>query len=674
MSGIIFVLSSFFVLSTAGILSDLWFGKESRWLRLLSLLVLYGIEVVLIELLTGLAGYLSALGVAFTAVFIFLLTCVIWFYVSGKKMAIRFSGKSSLTLMILVLIGIGFGLFSGLYLFQGTNFCQDDLTYHASTAAHWYLTKDISAGSMNYHYYVPMNAELFSLWHLLPFGQDGMVFLAGIYWVCLTVTAGAVLLRQMNLSLKWLGCFALFFCCSKDIYLQAFTTFTAVDLAGPAMILSALAFLACISPGLEIKRWPYILLAGFSAGFALGSKVPFITVSLALGIWLFFSIPARFHVRLGYFSLFCLAILVSGSFWYIRDIILTGNPVFPGQLGPFGGPLTRDIQYQTNIVGRLIQSGFDYETIRHMVIAHVSWPYGIFLVFLAGIFAGFYRLFHHDGIRRTILLILIVFLLMIATYPLMPFSAANNDPDSLLTINLRFLIGPFLVGILLFFLLLADNVRYRVIWLLLAVVGVVISYIRHSNPVMVPLLAGAILWYWLYPVFLERRRFLSLQSVCVFLPAMFGGLAFVFPQLQQKTNDHLLAGSRFSKEMQQAWKEIDSLPPGSRVTSAGYLNYGYYPLFGRHYQNQPWKFSYGYPSFVPLHIQWKDDPNQTVWDTPRFTQEQWLLAFSSLGGEYLLIYHQPDAARPAMHNALTNLLIADQINCGEGWELWKVKK
>jgi hypothetical protein len=653
----------------------MWFEKQSRGLRCFALLALYAIEIILIELFAGLAGCLSAVTVTCTAAIVLLVTGVVRLYASGRKPSIRFSRQGCLILLLLLLIGFGFGVFLGRYIIQGTRFCHDDLTYHATVTAHWYLEKDISAGPMNYHYYVPMNAELLSLWYLLPFGQDGAVFLAGFYWLCLAVAAGAVLFERMNLSLKWLGFFPLLFCCSKDIYWQAFTTFSAVDFAGPVMVLSALAFLACIPRDSTIQRWPYILLAGLCGGFAFGTKVPFLTVCFILGVWLFFSLPGRLSIRLGYVCLFGLAALVAGSFWYVRDLILSGNPVFPGQLGPLGGPLTRDIQYQTSVIGRLVQSGFNRDIIRDLIIAHVSWPYGIFLVSLAGIIAGVYRFVCPDGRRRTIVLILIAVFVMIATYPLMPFSAANNDPNSPLIINLRFVIGPFLLGILLFFLLLEGTSRYRMVWLLLGCAGVVISYIRHSNPTMLPLSAGAFLWYWIYPVVQERGRFVSPYWLCVFILAILGGLAVVYPHLQQKADENILSNLAFRRETTQAWEKIDSLPPASRITAAGYQSYCYYPFFGRHYQNQPWTFSYGYNSFVPLHVRWKNNPDQTVfWKSSHFSPEQWLQAFSSVGGEYLLVYRSPDGNWPQAQEILTRLYIADQVDSGDGWVIWKVKK
>ena len=65
---------------------------------------------------------------------------------------------------------------------QGTSFWGDDLVYHATASAKWYQQQKLSLAPHYYSGYYPMNAELFSLWFILPLGRDGMVWMAGAYW------------------------------------------------------------------------------------------------------------------------------------------------------------------------------------------------------------------------------------------------------------------------------------------------------------------------------------------------------------------------------------------------------------------------------------------------------------------------------------------------------------
>src|SRR5262249_45728408 len=140
-------------------------------------------------------------------------------------------------------------------------------------------------------------------------------------------------------------------------------TFSAADFTGPAMLLTSIAFLApleqhngssSMSPTRPLSALPAeavrrarsvdVVFAGLTAGFAIGCKVPFVFPVAFLGIWIVIAREPGVTIGQGLkrAALFAIAVIAMGSYWYARNWILTGNPLFPGKVWPFDGPVTLD--------------------------------------------------------------------------------------------------------------------------------------------------------------------------------------------------------------------------------------------------------------------------------------------------------------------------------------------
>ena len=214
-------------------------------------------------------------------------------------------------------------------MFTGTHFCFDDLSYHATAAGHWIKDHSLWSGPSNYHYHNPMNAEVLSLWWMLPFGQDGFSFLTGLYWLFLTCLSIFVLCGRLGAPL-WLRILilpAVFV--STHVYHQAASTFSGVDLAGPAMVLASLAFLSLWDSEKEKSNLKLNIFSGLACGFAIGSKVPFATVTFLLVLWIMLSGPKTrsFSERGKSVILFCFSVFLTGVFWYGKNIYLLTFPI-----------------------------------------------------------------------------------------------------------------------------------------------------------------------------------------------------------------------------------------------------------------------------------------------------------------------------------------------------------
>ena len=87
----------------------------------------------------------------------------------------------------------------------------------------------------------------------------------------------------------------------------------------------------CISLWIHTKKIHWLYLAGFATGMAAGTKYTALMYVLLYAVWIAYE-----GKNIRYVLTFICLVLVSGSPWYIRNFIFSGNPVFPFGEGIFG--------------------------------------------------------------------------------------------------------------------------------------------------------------------------------------------------------------------------------------------------------------------------------------------------------------------------------------------------
>jgi len=127
-------------------------------------------------------------------------------------------------------------------------------------------------------------------------------------------------------------------CVVMSIPIVMFQTFSSyVDLFGTTTWLAALLALMWASrspPGGQ--RFSLVVIAGLAMGLAAGSKMTYLIVgALLVPVVLMLAMMSEHHERrtwrpaLKLTAVFCAASCVCGSFWYVRNVVQTGNPFFP---------------------------------------------------------------------------------------------------------------------------------------------------------------------------------------------------------------------------------------------------------------------------------------------------------------------------------------------------------
>ncbi|PRR69509.1 hypothetical protein [Neomoorella humiferrea] len=233
-------------------------------------------------------------------------------------------------LLFLVFLEIIWLIFLG-YLFPP--YAWDSLYYHLTAAATW-----LQAGRIVLSPYTlwanvyPMNTELVFAWNMLLAGSDLLVDLTQLPFalaggMAVYALGRATGLRQTNSAVA-----ACLFLLTPIVLVQSKTCYVDVAFAGMFLVAFFFAYRYYHEP-----RRIYLLLAALASGLTFGIKAsaaPYVAV-----IFLFIiagNLAVRKadnrHCRQGVLLstvVFAGALLIWGSFWYLRNWLAYGNPLFP---------------------------------------------------------------------------------------------------------------------------------------------------------------------------------------------------------------------------------------------------------------------------------------------------------------------------------------------------------
>lgn len=249
-----------------------------------------------------------------------------------------------------------FFLFFFLYLLAGTipPYEYDMLEYHAEAAREIFETGRITFCPFNVYLNMPLGSEMFYLAGILltPSGDGNQPDA-----LCLGVTSGKFFLAFVPIFCAFGA--ALFTeklsYSQRDHKLISFAAALSV-LAIPEIFQVSANGLIDILPGLTVlgavytvflslkkttpppRQYFFLFLSGLFAGFSAACKytaIPFITLPIAVGTIILFSIRFQRSV-MTVFTLFSSAALISGGGWYLKNLLLTGNPFYPLTYSIFG--------------------------------------------------------------------------------------------------------------------------------------------------------------------------------------------------------------------------------------------------------------------------------------------------------------------------------------------------
>ncbi|MHB1630257.1 MAG: hypothetical protein ACYCVB_18125, partial [Bacilli bacterium] len=211
-------------------------------------------------------------------------------------------------------------------------YAADELGYHLVTVATWIHARQIVQSNVSvWSDAYPKNAELLFTWLYLFKNDDTLVHLGQWLFALCGMAATAGLARMLDVSRGGAVAAATLFFLAPTIFLQASTDY--VDLAFASMFLAALYFAQAYMRNPTVR---YSLAAGVAGGIALGIKAD---GALYIGICALWMLGEALRRRrqtglrsaalTGHISAFLAPLCVLGSYWYIQNWSLYGNPIYP---------------------------------------------------------------------------------------------------------------------------------------------------------------------------------------------------------------------------------------------------------------------------------------------------------------------------------------------------------
>ncbi len=219
-------------------------------------------------------------------------------------------------------------LFADTYLVFFPETSSDAMRYHLPYARFYVENHGLVVNEfMRYPIFTHNVNLIFSLGYLFENKNQGDVLarLFNVYFLTL------LLLGLYSLTLKNFGKITAFIACLiliKIKMLRVIMVSAYVDIALALFVFACVYFLYQWQKNKE-KRWLY--LAAFLLGTALGTKYLALVWLVPLTVWVFFS-DKNFKHALTFFLLS----LAFGCPWYVRNILISGNPIHPFAQSFFG--------------------------------------------------------------------------------------------------------------------------------------------------------------------------------------------------------------------------------------------------------------------------------------------------------------------------------------------------
>jgi hypothetical protein len=234
----------------------------------------------------------------------------------------------------------------------------DATWYHLTAVAGWIRAEDLGRSRLSLESATyPLNGELLQAWSVLFLHSDALANLTQIPFACVGGIAVAGIVRTLGLDRSSQVVAGSLYVLTPIVLAQSSTAY--VDLMFASSLLIGIQFVLCflvsmreapelsrVSP-LRGEPLRFLLLAGLSLGLALGIKTTGLIATLVVLLLIAgdLTLRQRRRVPLGQVAA-AIALLVVvaagvGGFWYIRDWIDFGNPVYPFRVdGVFSGSIT----------------------------------------------------------------------------------------------------------------------------------------------------------------------------------------------------------------------------------------------------------------------------------------------------------------------------------------------
>lgn len=324
----------------------------------------------------------------------------------------------------------------------------DTAQYHVPNLAHWLQRGSIwglpwqnPAFATATH---PGNGELLGLWLALPTRSDELIAVAPVLFAGLLIVAMIGLGAELGARPGWSALAAVALLASPLVFSTQVRSLS-TDLPGAAGVVAGLAFALALRTSDDGRRWTWV---GVALGLAVGAKYsaagPALLV-LAVG-WVVAPAHRRSVVR-------ALPGLVTfAGPWFVRNLVETGNPLFPLAVGPLPGAETPLNELSTPVLAHVLAA-------RGGVLADwadLAWRLlgGVLPLVVGGVVLALHRAWRARRANREtpteLLATAVVAVGTLAAYSLTPYTGGGPEGLTfLLGSNLRYVLPGAAIGLVL---------------------------------------------------------------------------------------------------------------------------------------------------------------------------------------------------------------------------------
>jgi hypothetical protein len=341
----------------------------------------------------------------------------------------------------------------------------DSLWYHMPFAVDMVQTHSVvgmhHVETVFTNWFYPQNSELLHAVGILLTGRDTLSLFLNFGWLAMAFLAAYCVGRPYGRGALTAVAAAILLACHTLVVRDPGAAKN--DLAAAALLLASIAILveawakgenAVVSAMREerrshggMERWA-VAAAGLAAGLAAGTRVTGLAMAAALTVAVVVLAPRE--RRVAAFGWWFLPALAGGAFWYLRNLVVAGNPIPEVKsLGPISLPHPGRLQE-----GRpefdIAHYATDTGVWRHYFAPGLHEAFGTLwpLVVFGAAAAALLALFH--GRDRIVRWIGAVALFGLVAYLFTPLSAAGAEGEPVgFGINIRYVIPALLAGIVL---------------------------------------------------------------------------------------------------------------------------------------------------------------------------------------------------------------------------------
>ena len=581
---VIFFLLNIFILIASYRLAKRFSVDEDLSYRLLALAVAFYSQIILIQLLWGIPGKLWLKNLVLTSIVIFALSYLVF---KQRKACPALSGSPKEIAFNKVLIFcfsllLGFALVKIAINLVNPPFGWDCLNYHFTFPVEWMkqgnLQNPITINDDLGPSYYPINGSLIYLWLIYPLQNVFMADLGQVPFFLLSFIALFAICRKLGISREYSLYASCLFTVTPNYFKQMEIAY--VDVMVCAWFLASSYFLLLFYHQKKLKDAIFFSVA---LGMLIGTKATALPYAAVLFVLFILQLRGSFL----YFPISAALIILTGGYGYIRNFILTGNPLYPLNIQFLGQTIFKGVFEKSAYTAHISRDAY---AITKMLFSEGLG--GGLIVFVIPSY-----LMHIANIlkRRLSMEKLFIFLMPILLYLLWRYLIPLA--------NLRYLYAGLSLGYIVPFMLLSGKKPHLIIVRVLVILCFLSSCAEISRrlELVSSLLLSAALFFTLPDIFsfFSRLRAVSRISILVLIACGLHLLNIDYNKNEYKRYISMVKYSGFWPDAAKAWNWLNENTSGNNIAYVG--RPVPFPLYGTNFKNNVYYVSVNKVDPVTAH-------------------------------------------------------------------------